>query len=223
MKPLNKLLTIFILLLTASFTIQAQRHSITVQGTARVPIENTKSTIRVTMETVSPSPNDSIAENTAKSNAVLDAILGTGIDENDIQTSEFIFTPVFMNNSGVNEITGYKVTNSLKVTINDNDTIGTLLDLLIEAGASRIDRVTFNADNIDTFKNQALLMATEKAKSQALILAKASSLSLGKVIRIDATNEFSRNGVGAAAASGVPIIAGSQDIVATVTIEYAIY
>jgi uncharacterized protein YggE len=179
------------------------------------------------METFAASPNESIAENSIKSNAVLDALLGAGIEQENIQTSEFNFSPVFTHSAGITTLTGYRVTNRIRVTVNDTNIIGTLLDLLIEAGASRIDSIRFDAENTETFKKQALLLAAANAKSRALILAKASSVSLGKVISIDATNGFLRNGVVTAAtasgASASPILAGSKDIVATVTIKYAVY
>jgi uncharacterized protein YggE len=223
MKANNRSIIALIILMTTSFTILAQQNSITVQGVGKVSVENNKGSIHVRVDTQTVSANEAIGENNEKTSAVIEALVVAGIPLTNIQTSDFIFQPVFVYNAGVSELIGYNVINSLTVAVDDSSTISSLLDLIINAGASRIDRISFSADNIETLKNQALLEASANAKKQALLLAKASLVSLGKVISIRSTSEFNRNGVVVgAAAGGSSILAGNNVITAAVTIEYSI-
>lgn len=216
--------------LTISFSLMAQQNrqnTVSVRGVGQIVIDNTQANVLANVTTTSQLADEAVSINSAKVQAIIDALTSVGITKSDIQTSRFNFSPKYNWENGQQVFDGYVVSNSLKIKINEASIIGAVLDLIIEAGATSIYSVSFDTVNNQNVKRQALMRATEDAKIKAMILAKASGLTLGRAVNITLQSDGnsligSTNGV---IPSPLPpgasvILPGSNTVSTSVTIEY---
>ena len=223
----NKVQTsILMTLLVMAFSAIAQNppNTLRIQGIGRVAIEDIQGVISASIVSNGQEPDEVINANSEKVHAVVTALTSVGVKESDIQTSQFSFYPVYIWDQGQRVFDGYGVNNGLTITIKNSSETGPILDLMVQAGVTRIDRVNFNSVDIDLLLRQALRKATQDAKSKALVLANASSVTLGRVIKIDNTRQ---SGIVNGASGGQPsgntaILPGTNYINSTVIIEYLI-
>jgi len=140
------------------------------------------------------------ADATTKANATVDYLKKAGIDEKDIQTSDYSInpqydyeTPVCTNGfcpGGKQVLKGYEVRQSTTVKVRDTKKAGDLLAGVGTTGATEVSGLTFTFDNPDTVQTQARDKAIADAKSKADALAKQLGVTLVRVV------SFSENGSG---------------------------
>ncbi len=223
----QKIVLILLSLLTS--TVMAQ-NTIKVTGKALVSIINSKAQISASIISEDVSADVAVTGNSEKMQSVIDALAGIGINNNDVQTGDFSFTPVYDWDNGQQNFIGYRVRNSISIRISDSSTVGPVIDLIIDAGVSRVNGVNFNPNDFSSAQQQALIAATTDAKSKAETLAQASSLELGDPISIEHVTKHSNPFSSETLANTAPpssggdtvILPGSDNISATVAIEYRI-
>lgn len=121
-----------------------------------------------------------------KSKNLVSKLKSLGVSEKDIKTTNYYVYPNYDYNNGTQKITGYRVSTSYEVTINDFDKVNDVLVLGPEVGSNIVGNVNFEI-NEETKKdklNEAREIAVKEAKEKANGLAKASGISLGKIINI---------------------------------------
>jgi uncharacterized protein YggE len=183
-----------------------------------------QATIQLGVTSQAASAAAALSQNSTDTAAVIASVVALGVAEKDIQTSNFSVYPTY-DTTGT-RITGYQVTNSVSVTIRDLVKAGPLLDQVVQAGANNITGLNFSIADTSALVEQARTRAFEAAKAKAESMAKAAGVELGEIISI---TESSQNGqvypmakVAMDAAAGVPVQAGTQDIMVDVSIVYAI-
>lgn len=219
---------LFLLTLAAlAHDVSAQTQgAIHVNGQAEIAIPNTEARISAGVTTTDLSADAALAANNTQMNAIYSALAGAGIDDDDIATSQFSFHPVYRYDDGTAVFDGYRVRNTIRVTIEEVELLGAILDLVINAGATEIHSVGFGASDFDTVKAQAITAATADAAAKAQLLAEATGVSLGSPISVNlssnlgAITEPSFDAVSFSA--GPPTSPGQHRVLATVSITYAI-
>ncbi|MFH1523758.1 MAG: SIMPL domain-containing protein [Chloroflexota bacterium] len=225
---------VFGIVLTAcgpsAVTVQPQppQRTITVTGTGLVTLTPDIAYISIGVHTENASAKDAVAENNTQVQAVIASIKGFGVDDKDIQTTNFSIYPQQQYDNAGN-MTGilYVVDNTVYVTVRDLTKLGNLLDATVSAGANNINSISFDVADKTAALSQARLAAVAEARKQADELTKATGVKLGDVQTIsyyDSTPpiaiQYARAEV--AAASSVPVQAGSMQITTTVNIVYEI-
>ena len=224
--------TSFALIALLSTLASAQSFQRTVnvagRGTASGPPD--LATISTGVTTRAPTANAALSANTKQFEAVLAVLKEQGVAEKDIQTSFFNVNPQFQNlpNGGSGNITGYVVTNEVRVIVRKFDSLGEVLDALVRAGSNNISGVTFSIADPEPLNNEARTEAVANAKSKAEVFAKAAGLKVGKILSISETaitapvaeQAFFRST--SAAADSVPVSGGELDITANVFVLYAL-
>lgn len=111
-----------------------------------------------------------------------------GIDSPDIATRFFNIQPEYTYNERARrqEITGYRVTNTLSVKVRTLESIGTLIDKAVFAGGdlTRINNVRFTVEDPSPYSTQARQVAVEDAIEKAQQFARLTQVSLGKLVYI---------------------------------------
>ncbi len=176
------------------------------------------------------------ANNTAMA-AVTAVVSETGVAKKDLQTSGFAINPKYhypkRNSSGERpepKITGYTVSNNLSVTVRALDTLGDLLDSVVDAGSNQINGIAFGLSDPKPLEDEARRSATANAISKARLYVEAAGLRLGPIISI---SEHSRRVLPAQAmanvramaadvAESVPIARGEHTISMQVNITWEI-
>lgn len=172
-----------------------------------------------------PSAAAVLAENNKRTQALIAAIKGAGVDPKDVATSSVNLGPTWDNAGKIN---GYQASNTLRVVLRGLSTAGAKLDKLVKAAgdSARIDGISLGFQDDDGLLSKARADAVKRARSQAEEMAAAAGASVGAV-RTIADVESSNYGFrpvstsgGAASDSAVPIEAGSQEITVQVRVSY---
>lgn len=107
----------------------------------------------------------------------------------DIETEQFYVSPNYAYGEDNGQtIKDYGSTHVLKVTYRDLDKIGQLLDAASEAGANRIQNISFASENPDQYEEQAITKAMNSANKKAAAIAKAAGRTLGAATSISLDN-----------------------------------
>jgi uncharacterized protein len=216
----------------STITVQPQpiQRTITVTGTGMITLTPDIAYVYIGVQTEDASASAAMDANNAKAQAVIDAIKSFGVEDKDIQTTNFSIYPQPVYDENYNQIgVTYLVDNTVYVTVRDLGKLGELLDASFRAGANTINSISFDVADKTTAVSQARLAAVENARTQADELASATGVTIGDVQTIsyyDSTPSpvyySARSADMAQAASSVPIEAGSMQITTTVTIVYEI-
>ena len=201
--------------------------TITVTGTGSVTLTPDLAYVYIGVQTQDASASTAMSNNTSRAQALIEAIKSFGVENKDIQTSNFSISPQPTYDDSYN-ITGYTylVQNTVHVTVRDLEQLGSLLDAAFEAGANTINSISFDVADRTEAVSQARLAAVENARRQADELASATGVSIGDVQTIsyyDSTpivREYVEMRAAADSAMSVPIQSGSMEITTTVTIVY---
>lgn len=89
------------------------------------------------------------------------------------------------------EIIGFVAVHRMRVLTGDLGMTGTIIDAVMDAGASEIDGITFTSSKMDSLRQEALEIAVRNAIGDAGAMARAAGGSLGDLIEL-ATPEAQR-------------------------------
>jgi uncharacterized protein YggE len=162
--------------------------------------------------------------------AITSALTEAGIAPADVQTSRFSIQPVYAPQEPRTEpkLTGYSVSNQVRVRIRQIGRVGEILDRLVAAGATNVGSVTFLVSEPSKALDQAREAAIADARRKAEVCAHASGLRLGRVVWITEESGFGppmsmRAGAPAGmAAAAVPISTGEDTLHARITVAFDI-
>ncbi|MEW6046449.1 MAG: SIMPL domain-containing protein [Bacillota bacterium] len=203
--------------------------------TGRATVFGRPDTVRVTIgiDTQAPSAQHAQDENAGKVNRVLAALQDFGIAARDMQTSGIQLGPVFRYDEKSREqrLVGYRASYTLTVHLRKLEDAGQVVDAAVQAGANRIDGISFIVRDIQPLKQQALGQAVADAIAQAQALAQAAGIQLGELVSISGVSFTSsvppiRIQMGARAPAledtSTPVEPGELEFTASVTVTYAI-
>ncbi len=182
--------------------------TITVVGEGKVNIKPDIAQINIGIEIV----GDTVQEASSQAADTMDAVLATltsqGIDQKDIQTSGYnVWVERPYGPEGPTGDALYHVNNTVSVIIRDLDTVGTILDAAIEAGANSIYGVTFNVADPSKLMSEGREKAVADARSKAEELAQLNNVTVGEVISISEV-VGGAGGYYAGGFRGLPVVEG---------------
>jgi uncharacterized protein len=128
-----------------------------------------------------PTAKAALDANTAKMSALIDVLKTAGIENKDIQTTNFNVGPRYDNSvSGQPaKIIGYEVSNGVSVVVHKLDGLGTILDKAVGAGSNQINGISFGLDNAHAAQDEARKAAVMDAMGKAKVLTDAAGVKLG--------------------------------------------
>lgn len=204
--------------------------TLSVNGVGQVSITPDIAYIYIGVHSEGAAASEAVDENKVQTSAVIKAIKDAGVDEKDINTTNFSIWPS-QQYSPEGAITGtiYMVDNTVYVVVRDLARLGDLLDSTISAGANTINSIQFDIADDSAAVKEARVKAVEDAKVQAQELADAAGIALGEIQNISFYDnspypvyEGKGGGGGYDAAASVPIQPGQLSISVSVSINYGI-
>lgn len=162
--------------------------------------------------------------------AVVAKLKAAGIAEDNIRTIAYNVSPQYeQQGGGQPALRGYQVQNLVEVKSNNVGGLGSLLDDVVSAGATRINGIGFEAENPEALKNQARDQAMANARAKAEQLSRDAGVSLGRPISIEESDVGGVTPVrqlnaapAAAAAPTTPIQPGQLQVATTVRVIWSI-
>ncbi len=199
---------------------------VSVLGHGEVKARPDTATIQIGIDTEAANAKDALAQNNTQAQALQQKLAELKIDTKDIQTSNFSISPTYGNDG--RQVTGYRVSNIVTVTIRNLDSAGTLLDQVVQAGANNIYGISFSVADTQKLMEQARQAAMADAKARATQLATAGGAAVGDVLIISenvSAPPVPMPMLDRAAAQGapsVPVQAGEQSISIDVQATFAL-
>ena len=155
---------------------------ITVVGQGEAFGEPDQAQVQVGVETFAPEVSQATSENEATIQAIMAALTAQGIDEKDMQTTNYnLWAEQVYGDQGPEGIAGYRVINQVNVTIRDINKVGDVLAAVTEAGANSIYGVYFSVADPAALEDEARAAAIADARARAAALAELSGVELGDV------------------------------------------
>ena len=203
--------------------------TISVDGTGTVLVTPDTASITVGVSTSSTTLADAQSQATTQMTAIINELKAQGIDEKDIQTSNYSVNIVqnYDNKGNPGEITGFQVSNQVTVTVRNLDKVGTILDAVVAKGANTIYGINFFVADPSQAQAQARKLAVQNAIDQAKELADAAGVKVGRILSISSGAVSSPSpvpyGMGVAAdKASVPVQAGTSAISIDVQVTFEI-
>lgn len=213
----------------------AYQSSITAEGEGKVQVVPDIAEISLNVTTEGTDAGQVKDENTKKYNDVVAFLQEKGIAETSIRTEDVSLNPKYDWSSSEQQLIGYTMTTSLRVSDIPIDTLGGLLDSAVDAGINGVQSVRYLSSSYDEKYNEALKLAVENAKSKASAIAEAGGVSLGAVTgvtehgadtsaRLGNVMMSARSEAGAmeSAADSMSVMPGQLEITANITASFAV-
>ncbi len=181
------------------------------------------------------------AENTGKTNKIIDFIKSQGVEDKDIKTESYNVQPryqyyqcnrIFIEDGAdpcpPAEIVGYTISQTVLVKARDFSKVGEFLAGAVENGANSVSQLSFTIDDRNAIENQAREQAIKKAKEKAKSIAEAGGFRLGRLLSIEEGGFTpypvfrTMEAVGDAGAKAPIIEPGSNEITSNVVLKYEI-
>jgi len=204
-------------------TVVGSRPSITATGEATVSANPDQATIAVSVTNSASTAIDASNQNAVQTSNVIAALRAVMASSDILQTVAYSLNPNY-NNQGVQ--TGYTATNTIQVTTADLTSPGKLLDTATQAGATRVQSLSFGLKDSQPLRAQALKLAAGQAQTQVQAIAAGLGVKLGNVIAASDGSSVSPvlNTTPGLAAGGVatPIVIGAVQVTADVRLQVEI-
>lgn len=215
-----------------------KERTITVTGTGSVYAVPDIAKFSTGVVTEADTSTAAMQKNAQLMDAVVNAIKSSGIPEKDIKTSRVTLEPVYnyysqpQGSTEKPKIVGYRATNTVTVTIRDLSKVGTTIDAANNAGANKVNGVSFELSEekaADVYK-QALKKAVSDGSDKAKTIADAAGTGVITLKSISESGTYypqpyyvdygGSMEARAAAAPPTPVSPGEQKVQATVSMVY---
>lgn len=220
----------------AALAADDQTPRIMVTGTGSVNVEPDMAVVSLGVTKQEKTARAALDANTAAMADILAAMKAAGIEERDLQTSNFSIQPqyIYPKSSSGNDnrprIDGYIVRNSLTVRIRDLSTIGDVLDASVSLGVNDGGNLVFTNDDPQNAISEARAKAMKNAIEKASTLTSSAGVKLGDIIEISEQSfrnqprpiAQARMMEMAAESAPVPIAAGENSYEVSVNVTFGI-
>ena len=168
--------------------VESKLTRVTVIGDSQAKISPDTAVITFSVVTQGKQAVEAQQQNAQKSEAVKKAVEAITADAKaEIKTSDYNLSPEQDYYSGkMPKILGYEVKNTVTVSIDKLDRVGSIIDAATAAGANSVQGIQFIVGESSPAQGEALSLATKQAMAKAESIAKSLN---GKIVRVVQTIE----------------------------------
>ena len=226
------LMTASLLAAPASAHDVEQKRTISLTATGAVKTTPDKVDISTGVTSEAKSAREALDQNTAAMTKVVAALKEDGIEPKDIQTVNFSVGPIYeqrpldRSDGKAPVVVGYRVTNQVRITLNDTKKLGEILDKVVTLGSNQIDSIEFGVKEPEALKDEARKLALKNVTDNAKLYAEAAGVGLGPILSISEEDSayYPRAMPAAArmdmAKEAVPIEAGTATVEVRVRVSW---
>lgn len=206
----------------------AEDATLTVTGTGEMAVVPDMARISLGVVQEAATAAEAVRAMSADMEKVMAHLNTAGIAPEDIQTSglRIDMRQDYNQATGASKITGYLATTDVTVEVKALETLGSVLDGVVQDGANQMNGLTFDLQDRKPVLDDARRAAVADAREKASLFAEAADVTLGRIIHL------TENGAGGSpqpmmrmamdSAESIPVAAGQITITANVTIDYAL-
>jgi uncharacterized protein YggE len=201
-------------------------HTITVSASGKATIVPDVARVTVGVTFTRPTVKAARSDAATAMTHLIGAVKKLGVADADLQTVGLSLYPQYTN-SAKPRVTGYTISEQLRVTIRDLDKAGDVIDAATTQGATDMNGISFELADPDKAMNDARAAAVTTAQASARAMASAGHVSLGPVVSISDVSlvgpmDYAARAGAVAPMASTPIQVGTQDVTVTVTVVFAI-
>ncbi len=205
---------------------------IQVNGSATIAVDPDRASVSFAVETRAVDASGAAQANADAMDAVLRALRSANLTGLDVETFGYSLRPEYSpnNNQRTREIVAYAAFNNVQATVTDPALVGRVIDVAIGAGANRVAGISFFASDTEAARTEAMAQAVRDATAEARVIAETLGYRLGAPLEVNGgamrpgplAMEMDFAMSGRAQAAPTPIEAGSQTVMANVSIRFAL-
>lgn len=200
--------------------------TLTVSGQGSENVATTLTQVQLGVEVQGDTADKTQQEAARRSAAVVNFLRGRSVEK--LQTTGINLSPRYDYNNGRQRIIGYTATNTVSFRV-PTDRAGALMDEAVQAGATRIDGISFIADDatLATARQQAIREAIADAQAQADAALNALGLKRKEIVSVQVNGAtppprpvmYREAAMSRADAAPTPVVGGEQEVQASVTLQ----
>jgi uncharacterized protein YggE len=160
-----------------------RNRSIQVSGTAVIYVTPDRALLQMGVQSNGATPDEARSANHREIQQVINAVRALGVEAKDIATDYYIVYPVYEDYNSL-VIKGYRIDNTVSVTLRDVSLAGDAIVAALKAGANEVQDVQFYTSQLREYRDQARAMAVKAAGEKAQALASAAGAQAGCVISV---------------------------------------
>lgn len=162
-------------------------------GESKIKVVPDVTSVYFFVETKDKSAETTKNNNNVIYNKITSALLISGIDEKDISTEQFSVNENFEWDGTQSVKNGFIAQHYAKVNLKDVDKAGKVIDAVVD-NEGRINYINFelSQEKQNSYKTDALKLASEDARKKAESIANGLGKSLGSLVSVQ-TDEFNYN------------------------------
>ncbi len=213
----------------AAPAIDAENRTLSLSATGSVNVRPDTAHISVGVVSEAENARSAMDDNNQAMAKVIKSLKDKDIASRDIQTTKFAVHPRYQHfdDGKPSVISGYRVVNSIRITVRDIGRLGEVLDKVVSFGSNQINGISFSVSEPDALMDKARVAAIKTARERAELYAKAAGTAVGDVLKIeelesDSAPEPRFRAMTAKAEGDVPIEAGETEITVRVRVIWAL-
>jgi uncharacterized protein len=230
MRPLRPVVVLIVGLLAAGCATfgdpPTAERGIVVTGVGRVALRPDTGLIDVGVEARAARLADATGEVDRKMRDVLAAVKALGVRDADVRTTVYAVEPIAEprqpGSTSAARIVGYQVSNVVQVRARAVDTLGTLVDAAVTAGANVVRNIHFALDDPSRAEAEARALAMQDATARARQVAAAAGVRLGRLLAATESSPVRPVARMTLATAAGPIEAGQLEVIVSLQARYAI-
>jgi uncharacterized protein YggE len=222
--PLVLLILSLLMVPAAAQAPEAGRNQIVTTGQGQIEVTPDQATLTAGGQAQRPTAAEALAEVNRTAAQAIERLRALGLRPEALRTSTVQVFPVYTTprEGTAPQITGYRATYLLTVTLTDLTMVGRAIDTAIQAGANMVQGVSFGLRDEARPRNDALAQAVRDARQKADAIAQAAGLRISGIERIveEGASVQPRVMRMQAAPAQTPIEPGTVSVTAQVTVVY---
>lgn len=165
------------------------QRTLSVSGTGVAAVAPDVAVVRLGVNSRAANASAAMSANSARVEAVMQALRDGGVRDLDIQTQNLQLQPRYDRSRRPDDneprLIGYEAINIVQARIRDVNAVGGLLDAAIKGGANRVDSIRFEVSDPTAVLKVARAAAWQDALDKATQLADLAGATLGPVRSIE--------------------------------------
>ena len=154
-------------------------------GRAEARVSPDRATIIVGVQSRAATAAAAGSDNARRQRAILDTLRSLGLASDQLSTENYSVSPEMQYpQGGTPRVTGYQVSNNVRVDVRRLDDVARIIDAALAKGANEISSLSFYSSKADSARRVALATAVANAKADAEVLARAAGGSLGGLLEL---------------------------------------
>lgn len=216
---------------TTQITTNSQ-NSISVNGDGQVFAKPDTFILQVAVEEKTKTTEEGFAAVAKKIGAIQKLMKDNGIADKDIQSVNISINPNYNYDNGKTTVDGFVATHGLRIKIRKLESVDTILTGVSTIAWVQIQNTSYDIDDKTEFYREARHLAITKAHQKAEDMAKATGITVGKVVSISESQSYNppmygnqmmkASMVADGGREGGTISAGQLEISTTISINYEI-